>query len=290
MDVVHLFAAVLAVALAQDCGKYEELSPCLNSCDQICGQPPRKCSEICEDGQSCKCISGYCRDLNGACVPEEPECGVNEEESPCKNTCDQICGQPPRFCTDECIVGRACQCLPEYCRDCNGACILEGPQCGENEEKSPCKNTCDQICGGPPRACPLYCLLGHSCQCKPGYCRDRDGSCVPQPKCGPNEEVTPCKNTCDQVCGGPPRVCTLQCIFGHSCQCMPGFCRDCNGACVPEKPQCGENEEVSACKNTCDQYCGEPPRFCTQQCEIGHSCQCKPGYCRDSYGNCVATF
>uniref|UniRef100_A0A1I7ZSN0 TIL domain-containing protein n=1 Tax=Steinernema glaseri TaxID=37863 RepID=A0A1I7ZSN0_9BILA len=51
--------------------------------------------------------------------------------------------------------------------------------------------------------------------------------------------------------------------------------------------QCGRNEVVSQCLNTCDQYCGRQRRACTMQCDTGHACQCKDGYCRDESGSCV---
>ncbi|VDM63701.1 unnamed protein product [Angiostrongylus costaricensis] len=51
--------------------------------------------------------------------------------------------------------------------------------------------------------------------------------------------------------------------------------------------QCAKNEEFSECGSSCKPSCRNPtPSACTLQCVIG--CQCKRGFIRNDYNECVA--
>ncbi|CAK9824630.1 Chymotrypsin inhibitor [Anthophora retusa] len=57
-----------------------------------------------------------------------------------------------------------------------------GQQCGLNEEFTSCGSACEPSCAKPPtNICTLQCKIG--CQCKSGYLRNREGTCVLPQNC-----------------------------------------------------------------------------------------------------------
>ncbi|XP_017791824.1 PREDICTED: chymotrypsin inhibitor-like [Habropoda laboriosa] len=57
-----------------------------------------------------------------------------------------------------------------------------GQQCGLNEEFNSCGSACEPSCAKPkPNVCTMNCIIG--CQCKSGYLRNGQGTCVAPENC-----------------------------------------------------------------------------------------------------------
>lgn len=105
-----------------------------------------------------------------------------------------------------------------------------------------------------------------------------------------------CPNAIHSYHGNPP-LCPMMCETGV-CDCQEGFLRNKCGVCVPEvycsmSCECKDEEKeekrcVENCATrTCEHILSNKPRemcqsnFCTDRCE------CKPGFARDRFDECV---
>ncbi|GIY03099.1 hypothetical protein CEXT_538132 [Caerostris extrusa] len=289
---------------SEECGDDEEYYDCAPSCGGTCETYNNTATILCLPcGPGCWCSKGLVKRKDGRCVPPQEcnvqptnECpGVNEEVVPCAK---------PKFCNTCGIRGncklrsceKGCDCKPGYYRDDNGTCIPESQcpgstkQCpGVNEEMVPCAkpkscNTC-----GIRGNCKLK-KCDQGCDCKPGYYRDDNGTCIPESQCpgstklcpGVNEEVVPCaKPKSCNTCGIRGNCKLKKCDEG--CDCKPGYYRDDNGTCIPEsqcprskKLPCPENQTyydcMPSCKRTCMTY-NSTVACSTTECLKG--CFCK---------------
>lgn len=223
----------------KECPKHEKYTQCKPICELKCGEKPGACIQVCYEGNYCTCEKDYCRNRYGKCVEIKNNCTghlcpKNERYTGCEPRCEQICGKEPELCSDICIPGNYCTCLPDLCRDpYSGDCI---EKCPKNEEYTECKPFCEPKCGEKtnPLTCPKICIRGAYCRCKPEFCRDpKTGRCIKQ--CPKNEVYTQCKPICEKKCNAKPQVCPAICILGDFCTCKGGYCRDCNGDCVKER-------------------------------------------------------
>ncbi|VDL78726.1 unnamed protein product [Nippostrongylus brasiliensis] len=117
--------------------------------------------------------------------------------------------------------------------------------CPPNELFKECGTACEPSCKNPnPTVCTDQCIV-NVCQCKEGFYRNSNNSCVDScaadSECGENAEYNECGSACAPSCSNPktPRrpACLDVCVKG--CQCKSGFLRDSDGKCVtkcPKKP------------------------------------------------------
>ncbi|KAG8177858.1 hypothetical protein JTE90_027123 [Oedothorax gibbosus] len=225
-------------------------------------------------------------------------CKENEEYFECGSQCPLTCKnyQDPIFCTKPCTKG--CFCKPGFVIGPNGKCVQPtdcpvGP-CRENEQITDCVSPCN-TCSHRSKCYFEYCDKG--CDCKPGFFKNSTGCCVPANKCDVRESSCPrnehyvsCVNHCND-CWNRGVDCDDDQYCHPGCDCLPGFFRNENEDCVPEK-QCGKtgggycggaNEEYSDCAVPCNDC--QTRGKCQYHCEYG--CDCKQGYHRDSKGLCV---
>ncbi|CAL2042703.1 unnamed protein product [Caenorhabditis brenneri] len=112
------------------------------------------------------------------------------------------------------------------------------------------------------------------------------------PVCNGNETFTTCQK-CDAYCTNLTYTCQEECSVG--CLCNPGYVRDLQNKCIkiedcPATVQCGANEELNLCYNTCEEekcFSNIPADLCPklEVCTIG--CSCRGGFVRDPSGKCV---
>ncbi|WKY12434.1 hypothetical protein Q1695_003765 [Nippostrongylus brasiliensis] len=257
---------------------------CGTACEPSCKNPnPTVCTLQCILNV-CQCKQGFYRNSNNTCVDscaKEP-CGDNEQRGNSSGTCEPTCSdRNPEVCLSSATssVG-ICQCKMGYIRiNATGPCIptRECPpaqSCPANEEFKSCGTACEPSCDNPnPGMCKAQCIP-NVCQCKEGFFRNSDNTCVAScpvvEKCGD----TVCKpgtycSTDIPVCRRPP------------CSLPPPRC-------VPE-PTCPANEVFKQCGTACEPSCENPnPMVCTKNC-IVNVCQCKPGFFRNANGECVET-
>ncbi|KAK6046299.1 trypsin Inhibitor like cysteine rich domain protein [Cooperia oncophora] len=146
------------------------------------------------------------------------------------------------MCTMQCLVN-VCQCKDGFFRNSQNRCVSNCSEseeiCGVNEELKRCGTACEPTCDQPIRSCTKDCVL-NVCQCKEGFLRDANNTCVPEQECprnitcGLNEEVKKCGTACEPTCADPIPKCTKQCV-GPVCQCRDGFIRDSSGTCIREE-------------------------------------------------------
>ncbi|KFM77647.1 Zonadhesin, partial [Stegodyphus mimosarum] len=301
------------------CGDNEKFVDCVNQCNTCDASDDCSSSDICVAG--CDCESGFLRNKEGKCVPEEKcneepqRCAVDEEfrECGCMKTCCNA--KKPDACAGQCLTG--CFCKNGLVRNEEGRCVElsqcketggNGTICGKNEEIVACAkpkwcNTC--VVRGN---CKLK-TCSEGCDCKKGFYRDDNGICIPSFQCpgdkptntcGKHEVYKQCGSACPPTCANQGRVqsCTQQCISG--CFCKDGFVRNSEGQCIkPEEcedesgdsgdnsDKCAEDEEYQECGTACPETCENlgKPRVCTLQCVSG--CFCKKGLVRNFNGRCV---
>ncbi|KAJ0177893.1 hypothetical protein K1T71_006766 [Dendrolimus kikuchii] len=299
---------------------------CMSACTPTCKNPMPICIDQCK-GPGCSCNSGYVLHegrciLLEECPVTEPECGLNEEFSPCKINCPpQTCESKyasyycPQQDPDKCEPG--CNCKPGYLRNADGICILseECPgQCGTNEVWSSCVITC------PPQSCdsiytsylcaqiePKSCEPG--CNCMDGYLRNSDGVCIPSEQCPgtsvkckrKNEVWNSCPSPClAEYCSDFYKTHDVSECDSNTCEprcvCKKNMYRNKNNECVEARqcpkivPVCGYNEEPVKCRAIC------PPQNCEiayteymcpaqPKCEPG--CNCIKDHLRNASGVCI---
>ncbi|KAL4707026.1 hypothetical protein ACJJTC_000453 [Scirpophaga incertulas] len=275
--------------------------------------------------RTCKCFGGVCdKPKPLLCGPNEEERCV--KPCPPERTCRRRVNN--LFCIkDDNPCQKKCVCKPGYFRNSIGQCISEAQcdQCSKPNEFFSCGSACDNECSTLNQQNRTHCPIinikcNEKCYCDDGYARDDSGKCVPvseckppKPTCGRNEV-----NVFGKSC--PPDTCLslvakFKCdsneVSKNRCRCKPGYLRLKNGsACVPicqcpeianspecktPKPKplvCGPNEEVQ-CRKDCP-----PERTCRLRVNIffcindpnpcKRKCVCKPGYFRNSIGQCIS--
>ncbi|XP_063800004.1 epidermal growth factor-like protein [Pseudophryne corroboree] len=240
--------------------------------------------------------------------------GANEEYKECPSNCPLTCENRDKgiVCTQECRLPGKCQCMQGYVRNSEGTCV-DPKQCppkqtcpGANEEYKECPSNCPLTCENWDKeiACTLQCRYPGECQCKEGYVRNSEGTCVDPKQCPPkrtctgaNEEYRDCPSNCPLTCENWDKGigCSKECRLPGKCQCKEGYVRNSRGACVhhkecPPKKSCRDaNEEYKACPSKCPPTCENWDQniVCTKECDLPGKCQCKIGYVRNSEGVCV---
>ncbi|CAL1267801.1 unnamed protein product [Larinioides sclopetarius] len=285
--------------VAAYCSDGEEYQMC-GACEKTCENPLSKkpCTTPCSPG--CFCKAGLVRNRQKRCIPPKEcntnttSCGENEEYLECGSSCPLTCSnyQESLFCTKQCTKG--CFCKPGYVLGPNKKCIFPrdcpiGP-CRGNEVATDCVNPCNN-CAQRGKCTFEFCSRG--CDCKHGHHRNSTGHCVeakdcdvPESLCAKHEHFVPCVSQCNDCWSRgdcEPTFCQ------PGCDCSPGFFRDDNGECIPEKQciaeevSCGVNEEYTDCVNPCNDCIKQGQ--CQYNCEYG--CDCKKGYFKDSRGVCI---
>uniref|UniRef100_A0A2A4J0S7 TIL domain-containing protein n=1 Tax=Heliothis virescens TaxID=7102 RepID=A0A2A4J0S7_HELVI len=131
---VALVAHVFVLVICTECGENEEIQ-CVHSCP-----PQRSCSnrdigisctqEYTLCSSTCVCKSGYIRDENYECVPEE-QCEICTKENEfydCGALCDNVCATLTTQNRTNCKLWnprcvRKCYCKDGYARDDNKNCV-----------------------------------------------------------------------------------------------------------------------------------------------------------------------
>ncbi|VDL82546.1 unnamed protein product [Nippostrongylus brasiliensis] len=212
-------------------------------------------------------------------------CPPNEQFLECGTACEPSCKNPnPTVCTLQCILN-VCQCKQGFYRNSNNTCVdscAKAQSCPANEEFKSCGTACEPSCDNPnPGMCKAQCIP-NVCQCKEGFFRNSDNTCVASCPVGEKCGDTVCKpgtycSTDIPVCRRPP--CSLP-----PPRCVPDFINE-----VQLEPTCPANEVFKQCGTACEPSCENPnPMVCTKNC-IVNVCQCKPGFFRNANGECVET-
>ncbi|CAJ0588328.1 unnamed protein product [Cylicocyclus nassatus] len=255
-------------------------------------------------------------------------CGINEIYSNCTSRCGEPeCGDPEQKMCPAICGPPGCQCLPGYLRDKSGSCVtpdkcsysaLTTPMtCGMNEEFTTCGG-CEKHCDREYTAeCSRKCLPP-KCQCRNGFVRHSNGSCVLQQycktgsafaTCGLNEIHTNCTAPCGETtCDKEEKMCGASC-GPPGCTCLPRYVRNNRNICVPrdecssnstesnstalpivtDGESCGENEDYEECMPRCQMTCRGHVQctsaFTSTECVGG--CVCKQGYRKDENGLCI---
>ncbi|XP_054709379.1 SCO-spondin-like [Uloborus diversus] len=226
-------------------------------------------------------------------------CGDGEEYLMCGSPCEPKCStrySQTDTCSEPCRPG--CYCRDGLVRSSDGYCILPQhctrPLCNENEVYSDCGSSCPTNCTNYQEVfCTQRCRRG--CSCKPGFVRGPDGRCIdpydcPLTSCGPNEEIVDCVNPCND-CKLRGRCYFQDCKKG--CDCIAGYHRNDLGQCIPLglcnkiAKSCPINEHYVQCVNTCND-CWSYGECSQTYCNPG--CDCKPGYFRNQYNDCVPEY
>ncbi|KAK5981520.1 hypothetical protein GCK32_004133 [Trichostrongylus colubriformis] len=172
------------------CAPNEVFMECGSACEPHCRDPrPQVCSLECVPG--CQCKSGFFRNDRNECVKECDNassniCPENEEFKQCGTACEPSCKNPkPLVCTLQCLVN-VCQCKHGFFRNSNNKCVSDCGKdtCGINEELTMCGTACEPTCDEPIRTCTKQCVP-NVCQCKQGFIRDANHTCISQKDCPP---------------------------------------------------------------------------------------------------------
>ncbi|KAG8181902.1 hypothetical protein JTE90_026060 [Oedothorax gibbosus] len=199
-------------------------------------------------------------------------CGVNQEFQECGTACPLTCytfRNPLDFCTDQCVIGCACQ--KGYVQNAQGECVL--PEQCPSQAQSLCELEIEEgMCRG---YFPRFAYNKATGQCEEfiyGGCGGNENnfetieechsSCAASANavCGANQEFHNCGTACPLTCDNyknPPKFCTLQCVIG--CACQKGYVKTSDGRCVlPEqcesaqnaldRPDCDKAPETGVCK------------------------------------------
>nr|XP_026486009.1 uncharacterized protein LOC113393377 [Vanessa tameamea] len=311
----------------ENCGPDEEYVDCANGgCGRWeCSQQGQVCVDVVKGGcvGGCRCKAPLLRAEDGSCVPADQcpatECGVNEIYDVCPPTC------PPQRCdVDERVIRCAknpepgdaackpgCRCIDNYKKNASGICIpkQECPgvvSCGPNEILSSCVNggcgrwNCSQtgvICFKIPES---ECREG--CHCIDKYLRADNGTCIPADQCPPictgQNEAVGCRTACPETCSSIGKNCSIiePAVCIPACRCKPGFYRNSDDVCVPEKQcptpiVCRSDEEYLGCANGgCGRWeCSQGGTICIDLIEGGciGGCRCKEPLLRAEDGSCI---
>ncbi|XP_047526818.1 zonadhesin-like isoform X2 [Vanessa atalanta] len=287
-----------------------------------CAKNPEPGDAACKPG--CRCIDNYKKNASGICIPKQEcpgvvYCGPNEILSSCVNGgCGRWnCSQTSEICykiaDSDCREG--CHCIDKYLRADNGTCI-PADQCPPTTPPVVCRD--DEVylecanggcgrweCSQQGQICVDVaeggCVPG--CRCKEPLLRTEDGSCVPADQCppictGPNEAVR-CRTACPETCSSIGKTCSIiePAVCIPACRCKPGFYRNADDVCVPEKQcpatpiVCRSDEEYLGCANGgCGRWeCAQGGIICIDLIEGGciGGCRCKKPLLRAEDGSCV---
>ncbi|XP_047984822.1 zonadhesin-like isoform X1 [Leguminivora glycinivorella] len=314
--VIYLAVATIPVSSKTCEGQHEIYIDCPagqcnpKTCDDLVNPPG--CPGIippCPGG--CVCDTGYLRNENGTCIPED-QCSMictkkHERYIGClagqcnPKTCEDLdTSIPCPFVDGPCPGG--CMCEEGYLRK-DGECIkIEDcppkPCRGNQTWLSPCNAPCPYprcpTDNQPPQPCTELQPCYPGCQCKSGYKRNLDEHCILASDCPdqctkPHENWTKCYiGVCAPIrCGdlGKPIGCpSIAPPCAGGCICEHGFVRNEKGDCIDAKtcPNCGGDPNAepgcgNPCRPTCANPAGTPAAECTTFCEF-NACDCKEGY------------
>ncbi|GBN14230.1 hypothetical protein AVEN_113762-1, partial [Araneus ventricosus] len=263
------------------------INPC-NTCEKR-----KACALDTVGGPGCDCLTGFYKNNDGKCVPEE-ECEGNKilcrkDEVFLECSCERTCCNGGRFvgCSASCKKG--CFCKKGLVRHEDGRCIRLKDCKKENGENSPGPGSPPVQCSIPK--CDDDCSIDYSTKPCPT---------LPSPtNCKPDEQYYECIPICHGTCSAyltkSYMYCKMACRSG--CFCREGLYKTDDGRCVPasqctapNSPEnaCGENAEYRECGSACPPTCadsGRKNKVCTKQCVSG--CFCKKGFVKNDRGVCV---
>ncbi|WKY08917.1 hypothetical protein Q1695_001805 [Nippostrongylus brasiliensis] len=239
--------------------------------------------QVCEMAYRMGCLTGGDAECERypACVPSNQSC--SSTRCPCGQKCflrEVVCIQAPCYPVPQCEV-----------------------ECPKNEEWRECPSNCEPSCSNQSPMCNQACLLSAQCQCKNGFYRGPNATCVPIEQCGGDPTCATvscdeCKKVskdcvCEMVtsqssskmfprcipknnsCSASPcpagKRCTLKEVTCVRAPCWP--IRQCNSF------SCPVNEEWRDCAAFCEPSCSSPAPLCPDVCKPG-TCQCKENFFR----------
>uniref|UniRef100_A0A914EGX4 Follistatin-like domain-containing protein n=1 Tax=Acrobeloides nanus TaxID=290746 RepID=A0A914EGX4_9BILA len=219
------------------------------------------------------------------------KCQENEEFTRCPG-CEFKCGEesqpcPPLPCDlNPLHIRGRCQCKSGYLRHDNGTCVSSDqcpsnsispahPPCGPNEQLYP-RQICEGTCANPnPIACPFVEDRHRRCQCKFGYVRFENSTCVLEEECPQNQSQISnnvIQNlTCDNV----------ECAEGYDCVMRRRFCPSLHFPC--------DRTPRPVCIARNSSFPQAPPLNCGNvHCDTGYHCQMSPRICpMNTISRCV---
>jgi len=237
------------------CNQGEVARSC-QPCDGTCNNTHPLCPLYCLQGMHCHCITGYVRDTNGNCIPQQQcnqsinqTCSQNEQYTTCGTACEPTCKNPnPGVCTMQCITN-VCQCKKGYVRNGQNGCVLPN-QCPTT---IPIQQTCQNPCT------TSRCTNGSICQAVCPQSCTQNNTCSLQSRCIPNNIPTCANTTCpmqatncvmqEVTCVRAPCYPVPNCVSStHQCgqlQCsLPKRCVNNNCVYVPSVPEIPNNNNI----------------------------------------------
>jgi hypothetical protein len=244
--------------------------------DRYCGKIGDGCGGTLDCGSTCpkagwQCVDNICTGIAGACTPatcdtvgDNRYCGKVGNGCGGELDCGATCPKLGWECVDNTCVGAASVCTKLTCDTASGDryCGKVGDGCGGTLD---CGATCpksgwqciNHLCTGSPGTCTKA-----TCETASGdrYCGTISDGCGGTLDCG-----TTCPKSgwvCgpDQICKGPPEVCTK-----NSCDTASGdrYCGTMGDGCGG-KLECGTTCPKSGWVCGTNQICQGPPGVCTQ--------------------------
>jgi hypothetical protein len=294
-----------------DCGDIV----CIKSANKIVVEIPDGCNQRCFYGTvTCEedCDGCGTRRIEICPCQNNSDCGPCSLCDPSTKVCVTKCG-PGEICSDEC--GGCAECDSEnpcpgdkVCQNCSCNCPVDKPYEGPNGNCIDCrdKKDCPPCHECTPTGCkPIICTTGvcddekgcvecvsktdcngpnkccvdNKCVCCPGFVKDQNGNCVPEPDCTKDSDCRECES-CDIATGKcKPTICPQGTVCVKDgclpiCDCGNPTC-DSNNACVRlNDSTCYCSSCVGSCAD--GQPCG-PGCYCDKK-----DLKCKPNPCSGS--------